>query len=129
MLHVLLVDDEPHVIRIVRLALERAGFQVSQAGNGQAALDLMASTMPDIVISDLDMPVMNGRTFCERVRSDFPESPVRLYVLTSRAEMEHRQWARSIRGLEFLEKPVSVRALVRRLESPVEPRVRESVKA
>ncbi len=116
--HILLIDDEPHVIRIMRLALERAGFTVSQAPNGQAALDLLANAMPDIIISDLDMPVMNGRTFCERVCADFPDAGVRLFVLTSRAELEHRQWARSVPGLEFLEKPVSVRALVRRLEAP-----------
>jgi DNA-binding response OmpR family regulator len=114
---VLLVDDEPHVTRVMRLALERAGFIVDQAGNGQVALDKMAVSMPDIVISDLEMPVMNGRVLCERILAEYSDTGVRLFVLTSRAEVEFREWAGGVEGLEFLEKPVSLRRLVCRLEA------------
>ncbi len=115
MRRILLVDDEPHVIRIMKLALVKAGYEVDEAANGIQALDKINQVHPDVLITDIDMPRMDGRELCMRIEQSIPDRSLRIYVLTSRAEDEHRVWTGNMRNLEFLEKPVSIRQLVTRL--------------
>ena len=115
MKRILLVDDEPHVIRIMKLALMQAGYEVDEAANGIQALEIIDQAHPDLLITDIDMPRMNGKELCMHIDKALPEREFRIYVLTARAEDEHRVWSDSIRNLEFLEKPVSVRKLVAQL--------------
>jgi CheY-like chemotaxis protein len=115
MRRILLVDDEPHVIRIMKLALVKAGYEVDEAANGIQALDKINQVHPDVLITDIDMPRMDGRELCMRIEQSIPDRNLRIYVLTSRAEDEHREWTGNMRNLEFLEKPVSIRQLVTRL--------------
>ena len=115
MKRILLVDDEPHVIRIMKLALVQAGYEVDEAANGIQALEIIDQAKPDLLITDIDMPRMNGKELCMHIDETLPEREFRIYVLTARAEDEHRAWSGSIRNLEFLEKPVSIRKLVARL--------------
>lgn len=117
MKHILLVDDEPHVIRIMRLALEKAGYRVGQAANGLQALDYLKDNSPDVVITDIDMPRMNGRELCEEIVKTMPHRLFRIFVLTSRAEHEHREWSAAIDNVGFMEKPVSIRRLLSTLDS------------
>lgn len=117
MKHILLVDDEPHVIRIMRLALEKAGYHVGEAANGLQALDYLKDNSPDVVITDIDMPRMNGRELCEEIVKTMPHRLFRIFVLTSRAEHEHREWSAAIDNVGFMEKPVSIRRLLSTLDS------------
>ena len=112
MKRVLLVDDEPHVIRILRLALENAGYHVDEAANGLQALEYLQQQHPDVMITDIDMPRMNGRDLCLEIAQAIPDRSFRIYVLTARAEDEHRAWSATLGNLEFMEKPVSVRRLI-----------------
>jgi DNA-binding response OmpR family regulator len=112
MKRVLIVDDEPHVIRIMRLALENAGYHVDEASNGLQALEYLQQQHPDAMITDIDMPRMNGRDLCLEIGETMPDRMFRIYVLTARAEDEHRVWSATLDNLEFMEKPVSVRRLV-----------------
>jgi len=114
---ILLVDDEPHVLRILRLALEKENYRVLTAHNGEAALEILEEFSPDIVISDLDMPRMNGRELCRQIDEKFTKRNFLIIILTSRAERDHRVWASQIPNLEFLEKPISVRNLKLMLEN------------
>ncbi|HUT40835.1 MAG TPA: response regulator [Gammaproteobacteria bacterium] len=116
MKRILIVDDEPHVIRVMRLALENAGYSVEEAGNGQQALEKIRSNPPDLLISDIDMPRMTGRELCSRITEEMPDRKFGIYILTARAEDEHRSWSRAMGNLDFLEKPVSIRRLLGRLE-------------
>ena len=112
MKRVLIVDDEPHVIRIMRLALENTGYQVDEAANGLQALEYLQDRHPDVMITDIDMPRMNGKDLCMKIKDSMPDRTFRIYVLTARAEDEHRVWSSSMGNLAFMEKPVSVRRLV-----------------
>jgi CheY-like chemotaxis protein len=109
---ILIVDDEPHVIRIMRLALENTGYQVDEAANGLQALDYLQDNSPDVVITDIDMPRMDGRELCMEIERTIPDRPFRIYVLTARAEDEHRQWSAKLANLDFMEKPVSIRRML-----------------
>lgn len=113
---ILLVDDEPHVLRILRLALEKENYRVMTAYNGELALEIMEEYIPDILISDIDMPRMDGKELCRQIDERFPKRNFLIIVLTSRAERDYREWASSISNLEFLEKPVSIRNLKQMLD-------------
>ncbi len=109
---VLIVDDHAPVIRVLKLGIEEAGYEVDTASNGSECLVKLVQNQPDFLITDIDMPRMNGRELCEAIEAQFPERRFPIVVLTSRTEMEHRDWTRKITNLEFMEKPVSVRRLV-----------------
>ena len=113
---ILLVDDEPHVLRIMRLALEKAGYRVDEAANGLQALEYLAQNRPDVMITDIDMPRMNGRELCAELGRALPERTFPVFVLTARAEHEHREWSAAIDNLGFMEKPVSIRRLLSTLD-------------
>jgi DNA-binding response OmpR family regulator len=115
MKRILLVDDEPHVIRILKLSLIKAGYEVAEAANGIQAINNISQSHPDVLITDIDMPRMNGKELCMHIEKTLPERDFMIFVLTARADNEHRVWTRSINNLEFLEKPVSIRKLLARL--------------
>lgn len=115
---IFVVDDDPLVVRLVRLHLEKAGYRVQSAADGQAALDLIATEVPDLVILDLMLPTLDGYTVCERIR-EFSLVPV--IMLTAKGEQVDK-----LRGFEagaddYLTKPFApqevlarVRAVLRR---------------
>jgi CheY-like chemotaxis protein len=115
MKRILLVEDEAHVVRLMSMALERAGYVVDSAAHGEEALEYFQHQIPDVLITDIDMPRMTGRDLCVRLNADMPDREFLIVVITARTEIEHREWSRLIPNLEFLEKPISVRKLVSRL--------------
>ena len=109
---VMIVDDHAPVIRVLRLGIEEAGFEVESATNGSECLIKLCDGMPDFLVTDIDMPRMNGKELCLAIEKQFPNREFPIVVLTSRTELEHRDWTRNIDNLEFMEKPVSIRRLV-----------------
>ena len=116
MKRILIAEDEAYVARVLKLNLERAGYQVEQVSNGQAALERAKAAPPDVLITDIQMPVMTGRELCARIQEEIPERRFLIFVVTSRTEVEHREWSRRIGNLMFLEKPLSIRNLLSRLD-------------
>lgn len=115
MKRILIVDDEPHVIRVLRMALEQNGYLIDDAANGIQALEYLGKQHPDLMISDIDMPRMNGKELCLEIHRTIPNRVFSIFILTARAEREHRVWAGDIPNMEFMEKPVSIRKLVTKL--------------
>lgn len=109
---ILIVDDEPHIIRVMKMALERASYQVDVAPNGMEALKKLKSSLPDVMITDIAMPVMTGEELCKQINIDMPDREFLIIVATSRTEIEHREWSREIHKLHFYEKPLSTRKLI-----------------
>jgi CheY-like chemotaxis protein len=112
---ILIVDDEAHVIRVLRLMLEREGYEVHSAVDGFDALDKMAARRPDVMVSDIQMDGMNGRDLCRMVRERYPDESFPIFVMTSMTASAEREWVRGVAHFEFLEKPLSPRQLVARL--------------
>ncbi len=127
---ILIVDDDPLIVRLVRLHLERAGYHTRSVATGPAALDLVTDAVPDLVILDLMLPTVDGYTVCEQIRS-FSRVPV--VMLTAKGEQVDK-----LRGFEagaddYLTKPFSspelvarVGAVLRRSQqgtSPIEPTI------
>jgi CheY-like chemotaxis protein len=113
---ILIADDEPHVLRVLKLSLEKEGYAVETCNNGKEALARLEQDHPDILITDIQMPLMTGEELCKHIDQHMPERRFLIFVLTSRTEIEHREWSRDIQNLLFLEKPVSIRNLLDKIE-------------
>lgn len=111
-LRILIVDDEPHVARVLRLTLERAGYLVETACNGEEGLKKFIELMPDGLLTDVRMPRMSGRELVLSLTRQFGERSFPIMVMTSSIEREHREWIEGVQNLYFLEKPVSPRKVV-----------------
>jgi DNA-binding response OmpR family regulator len=111
---ILIVDDEPRMIKFIRLNLELEGYRVGEASNGLEALDKVRQEIPDLVLLDVMMPEMNGFETLERIREI---SNVPVIMLTVKAEEEDK-----VRGLElgaddYVTKPFSPRELSSRIKA------------
>lgn len=109
---VLIVDDEALVLRVLKLALERAGYEVESRPNGAAAYERILERRPDVLITDIEMPKMTGEELCKRIHEELPDRKFPIFVATSVTAIQHRIWSESIPGLRFLEKPVSASKLI-----------------
>jgi len=112
---ILIADDEPHALRVLKMSLEKEGYSVEVCADGREALERIRLEAPDVLITDIQMPVMNGEELCRTIEQTMPDRQFLIYVLTSRTEIEHREWSRQIGNLRFLEKPVSIRDLTEKL--------------
>ena len=112
---ILVADDEPHVLRVLAHSLEREGYAVQTVGNGADAYDLVMQAPPDVLITDISMPKMTGQMLCERIQEVMPDRQFLIFILTSRTEIEHREWSAALPNVQFLEKPVSTRKLLGQL--------------
>lgn len=108
---VLVVDDEIEVRRMVVRCLKRAGFVTAEAGNGETALRLLREQTFDLLISDVQMPVMNGLELLEAVQSECPAVPV--VLVTGSLEVQDAPMARALGAFGLLKKPFSITELQR----------------
>jgi len=99
----------------LKISLEREGYAVEVCGNGREALEIIQREHPDVLITDIQMPLMDGEELCRTIEESMPQRRFLTFVLTSRTEIEHREWSRDISNLQFLEKPVSIRELTEKL--------------
>ena len=115
MTSILVVDDEAVVTRILKIRLSSAGYEVDSACNGEEALEKLDGQRFDVLVTDICMPAMTGRELCEQVNERGFDPPLLIFVCTSRPEDEFRDWTRDIPGVEFMEKPVSLERLTKRI--------------
>jgi two-component system response regulator ResD len=112
---VLIVEDDDTVANVLVSYLERAGHQAKHVTDGQAALDLIDADVPDLVVLDLMLPVIDGLEVCRRVRRTHPDLPV--IMLTALAESEDRIAGLEVGADDYVTKPFSPRELILRIES------------
>lgn len=111
---VLVVDDEPNILRLCRLYLEREGYEVVEASDGQVALDLARRQKPDLVVLDLMLPKVDGYEVCRRLRSD---SDVPIIMLTARDEDVDKIVGLELGADDYVTKPFNPRELVARVKA------------
>lgn len=111
---ILVVDDEPKVARLARDYLEKNGFRVLTASDGQSALTTARREKPDLVILDLMLPQIDGREVCRILRR---ESDVPIIMLTALSEEIDQVTGLEIGADDYITKPFSVRALVARVRA------------
>ena len=129
---ILVVDDEEGLVEIIRMRLKQDGYNVVTAGNGQEALDLARKEKPDLVITDYQMPEMDGLALCAEMRKD-PILALTPVILLTAYGMIIEETEQSTAGINaMMPKPFSprellakVRELLDSLRTPAAPGERE----
>jgi DNA-binding response OmpR family regulator len=111
---VLVVDDEPKIVRLARDYLEKNGFRVATAADGPSALAMARREKPDLIVLDLLLPGMDGREVCRVLRA---ESDVPIIMLTALSEESDQIVGLEIGADDYIVKPFSPRALVARVRA------------
>ena len=111
---ILVVDDEPKMVRFIRMNLKVEGCEVVEAHNGLEAIERVRADLPDLVILDVMMPEMDGFEALEAIRQ---VSDVPVIMLTVRADEEDRIYGLELGADDYLGKPFSPRELVSRIKA------------
>lgn len=113
-MRILIAEDEPDMQKIIRIYLQKEGYETVEAGNGKDALELLCGGGYDLLIADWMMPGMSGIQLCKEVRAHF--LPVKIIMLTAKSETEDE-----IRGLtcgadDYIRKPFEPKILLLRIQ-------------
>jgi len=112
--HIIVVDDEPQITRVLRTTLDAQGYDIRTANDGESALEIMKDFAPDLVITDLAMPHMNGIELCRRLRE---VSQVPILVLSVRGEERSKIEALDSGADDYITKPFSTGELLARVRA------------
>ena len=104
---VLIIDDEPHIRRVIDLKLKQRGYQVFLAKDGEEGLDLILRQCPNVVITDIMMPKMDGKTLCELTNRLKKERSFLTIIITCRISPDEHKWIGTMQDTMFMEKPFS----------------------
>jgi DNA-binding response OmpR family regulator len=114
---VLIVDDEKDLVRLLRYHLERDGFEVSEAGDGDAGLASALESPPSALVLDLSLPSLDGLEVCRRLRQDPRTGRLPIVLLTARAAEFERVAGLEAGADDYMSKPFSPRELVARVRA------------
>ena len=114
---ILIVDDEPDILEILKLNLQNEGYKVSTAENGKKALKKADKINPDLIVLDLMMPIMDGIETCERLRLDSRYKNTLIMFLTARAEDYSQIAALDVGADDYITKPVKPRVFLSKIKS------------
>ncbi len=112
--HILVVDDEPQITRVLRTTLSAQGYDIRVAHDGESALELMKDWRPDLVLTDLAMPNVDGIELCRRVRS---ASDVPIIVLSVREQERTKVDALDAGADDYVTKPFAMQELLARIRA------------
>ena len=120
---ILVVDDSEDVRKYLSNLLEN-DFEISEAENGNEGIKVAKENMPDIIISDVMMPSMDGLEFCSRIKSEWQTSDIPVILLTAKASLESKIEGLEIGADDYLTKPFDSRELFTRINNLLEQRKR-----
>jgi len=112
---ILVVDDEPSIVQLARLYLERENFTVESAGDGLAALDMITELRPALVVLDIMLPGMDGLELCRRLRA--ANNPVPVLMVTARDDDIDKILGLELGADDYLTKPFNPRELAARVKA------------
>jgi len=113
---VLVVDDEIHIVHVVAIKLRSNGFEVITASNGQEAFEKACEQLPDIVVTDLQMPVMDGLQLVAKLRESDKTKDIPVIMLTGRSFTIEKEQKEQLQISDCLGKPFSPKELLKKIE-------------
>lgn len=116
---ILIVDDEPHVLRSLGFVLRRAGYAVLEARGGEEALELIMREHPELVFLDIMMPEMDGYEVCRRVKAEQTLADIHVVLLTAKGHEGDRRQGLAAGADEYMTKPFSPSRAVERVRAIV----------
>jgi len=111
---ILVVDDEPQITRVLRTSLASQGYDIRVANDGETALEIMKDWTPDLVITDLSMPNMDGLELCRKLR---PSTRIPIIVLSVRGEERAKVQALDAGADDYVTKPFGIEELFARVRA------------
>lgn len=111
---ILVVEDEKDLVKLLRYNLEKEGYRVLSAADGESALELARSKKPDFIVLDVMLPRLNGFEFCKMIRR---ESNVPILMLTAKKEEVDRVIGLELGADDYVTKPFSVREVIARIKA------------
>jgi CheY-like chemotaxis protein len=120
---VLVVEDDPDQRSILEVLLRSSGYEIISAGNGCEALDLLARELPDLMVTDLMMPKMDGAELISRVRADARTRKLPILVLTVLSDSEKEYALLDVGADDYCEKTIQRKVLLKRIEKLVQRRL------
>jgi two-component system, OmpR family, phosphate regulon response regulator PhoB len=122
MKHVLIVEDQPDIRKLIRMTLEFEDFEIHEAGDGGTGLRMARAISPALVLLDVMMPgEMDGLQVCQAIRSDPALAHVKVVLLTARGQVRDQEAGRAAGANEYLVKPFSPLQLIDTIEQLLTP--------
>lgn len=110
--HILVVDDEPDLVEMLKLQLEAKGYKVTTASDGQEALEKVREIKPDLVLLDIMMPKMDGYQVCRMIKFDDELKHIAVVMLTARVQERDQKTGEEVGADAYLTKPFEYRDLL-----------------
>lgn len=117
---VLIVDDEWMTLNLLRMMLERAGFEVIEAGNGLDALKRVDELLPDVIVLDVMMPELDGYEVCRRLRARPDTADLPILMLSAKTQPEAAEEGMRAGATRYLPKPITFEDLARNVREVLE---------
>ena len=124
-MRVLVVDDDPAILRLLHLNLELEGYDVLVAEDGRRAIALAREHLPDVVLLDVMMPELDGFAVCEALRADPVTGGLRIIFLSAKVQAADMQRGEAVGGDAYLTKPFDPLELARLIERVAAVRARD----
>lgn len=112
---ILVADDDPEMRRLVRFILERDGYKVLEAEDGEQALSLAFDASPSVILLDVRMPKMDGYDVCRRLRSDTRTRRVPIIFISALSSARNQTDGLRLGAIEYLTKPINLKQLADRI--------------
>lgn len=119
---ILVVDDEPDLVMVLKIGLETEGYDVLTASDGEQGLALARQSMPDLLVLDLMLPRMDGYKVCRALKFDERYKKIPIFILSARSGETDRRLALELGADEFHSKPYNMRELVGRIRTRIDAR-------
>lgn len=121
---ILIAEDEPNIVTSLQFLLQKNEYEVRVARDGEEALQLVESFMPDLVLLDVMMPVRNGFDVCRKIRENPALRRIRIVMLTARGRDAERDEGLALGADAYLTKPFSTKELVAKVRQLLPPQAR-----
>ncbi|MEW8692019.1 MAG: response regulator [Candidatus Thiodiazotropha endolucinida] len=117
---VLVVDDSPTEIHIFKKILEKQGYQILVAKDGQEGVDVAKQELPDIILMDVVMPVLNGFQATRQLKNDESTANIPVIMVTTKGQQTDKNWGMRQGATEYLVKPVAPAELLHKIKALID---------
>ncbi len=114
---VLIVDDEPNIVMALDYSLQKQGFEVLIARDGQEALDTVKTSIPDVIVLDVMMPLVDGLEVLRQLKSKPETQAIKVLILSAKNKASDIQKGLDAGANEYLKKPFSTKKLIEKIKS------------
>lgn len=116
MARILVVDDEPHILKLVSFSLSSAGHQVSEATDGATGIASAGEIKPDLILMDVMMPLMTGYQALERLKADPETADIPVVMLSAKSQLYEQEEGLRLGAVRYICKPFTPKVLVQMVE-------------